>query len=80
MLENMAFRLFLSLAFVSLFLSPTISGYSSDQIKSMCSKTPHPKPCEYFLSNNPNYGPIGNDNDFLKVSLKLALDRALHAD
>lgn len=75
----MTFRLFLSLMFMSLFLSPSVLGYSHDEITSMCSKTPHPKPCEYFLSNNPSYGPIGNDNDFKKVSLKLALDRAMHA-
>lgn len=46
----------------------------------MCSKTPNPQPCEYFLSNNPNYGPMLTEPDFLKVSLKLALDRAMHAN
>ncbi|KAM7478253.1 hypothetical protein LguiA_026466 [Lonicera macranthoides] len=69
--------LFLSLF---LFLSPTIFAYTQYDIKSWCTQTPHPKPCEYFLTQNPNYGPIKQKPDFLKASLKLALDRALNAN
>ncbi|KAL1809259.1 hypothetical protein ACET3Z_026249 [Daucus carota] len=77
----MASHLFLILAFWSLFVSPiVINGYSPKEIIQMCSKTPNPKPCEYFFTNNPNYGPIDNDQDFLKASLKLALDKAMQAD
>ncbi|KAL1807041.1 hypothetical protein ACET3Z_030109 [Daucus carota] len=77
----MASNLFFVIAFWSLFVSPIIIyGYSPKEIIQMCSKTPHPKPCEYLFTNNPNYGPIDNDQDFLKASLKLALDKAMQAD
>ncbi|KAK2978808.1 hypothetical protein RJ640_006770 [Escallonia rubra] len=76
----MALPLFVKLVLVSLFLAPAISAYTPAEIKSWCSQTPHPQPCEFFLSRNPNtYGPIKGKPDFLKASLKLALDRALHA-
>ncbi|XP_059651569.1 pectinesterase 2 [Cornus florida] len=75
----MTFRLFEILGLLLLFLSPIVSGYTATEIKSWCSQTPYPKPCEYFLSHNPNYGPVTKRSDFFKVSLHLALDRALNA-
>ncbi|KAL9665245.1 hypothetical protein QQ045_020659 [Rhodiola kirilowii] len=58
-----------------------VSCYTSAEIKSWCSQTPHPKPCEYFLSQNPNgyQTPIRKKSDFLSLSMKLALDRSLQA-
>ncbi|KAM7512100.1 hypothetical protein LguiB_010975 [Lonicera macranthoides] len=67
------------LLFLSLSLFPSIFAYSPSQVKLWCSETPHPQPCEYFFSQNHNYGPIRHKPDFLKASLKLALDRAMHA-
>ncbi|XP_048132020.1 pectinesterase 2-like [Rhodamnia argentea] len=73
----MAFRPELMiLLFLPLLLSQTISGYSSSDVKSWCSKMPYPQPCEYFLTHNPNQSPINQKSDFLKVSMQLALERA----
>lgn len=63
-----------------LFVSPAISAHSHAAIKAWCSQTPHPQPCEYFLTNNPKYNvPIKRKTDFFKVSSQLALDRCMHA-
>lgn len=75
---------FAFIVFASLFVSPAISSRhsSTSEIQSWCEQTPYPKPCEYFLSHNPNkYGSpiIKGKPDFLKMSLHLALDRAMHA-
>ncbi|KAI5673736.1 hypothetical protein M9H77_14100 [Catharanthus roseus] len=75
---------FLTLIFVSLFVSLAISSsghsHSPAEIKAWCAQTPYPKPCEYFLTHNPKYGsPLKGKPDFLKMSLHLALDRAMHA-
>lgn len=72
---------FLALVLLSFFVSSSISSlHSPAEIKSWCAKTPHPKPCEYFLLHNPKYDlPIKGKPDFLKMSLHLALDRATHA-
>ncbi|GAA0151115.1 esterase [Lithospermum erythrorhizon] len=63
---------------LSIFFSQAFS-YSPSQIKSWCSQTPYPQPCEYFLSHNPKATPIKGKSDFLKISLQLALERAKHA-
>ncbi|CAM8914158.1 unnamed protein product [Rhodiola kirilowii] len=64
-----------------LVYSTFVSGYTSAEIKSWCSQTPHPQPCEYFLSQNPKgyQTPIKKKSDFLSLSMKLALDRSLKA-
>lgn len=63
-----------------LLISPAISGYSHAAVKSWCSQTPNPKPCEYFLIHNPKYNiSIKGKSDFLKLSSQLALDRCMHA-
>nr|XP_016471126.1 PREDICTED: pectinesterase 2-like [Nicotiana tabacum] len=75
----MAVNLVFSLLFVTYFVFPTVSSYS---LKSWCSQTPYPQPCEYFLADhNRKYGVsiINKKSDFRKMSLKLALDRALSA-
>ncbi|XP_027113015.1 pectinesterase 2-like [Coffea eugenioides] len=68
--------------FVTVFVSPAISRQlPPSTIKSWCAQTPYPQPCEYFLSHSPKYGhgyPIKGKSDFLKMSLNLALERALH--
>ncbi|KAG6435660.1 hypothetical protein SASPL_100535 [Salvia splendens] len=71
----------LVLIFLLSFLSasPAISA-SSSAVKSWCSQTPHPKPCEYFLAHNPKYNvSINGKPDFLRLSAQLALDRCMHA-
>ncbi|KAL3536984.1 hypothetical protein ACH5RR_000350 [Cinchona calisaya] len=75
----MAFPLAIFL-FITLFVSPAVSGYPSTSVKSWCAQTPYPQQCEYYLTHNPKYAhPIKGKSDFLKISLHLALDRALHA-
>ncbi|XP_031390042.1 pectinesterase 2-like [Punica granatum] len=75
----MGLQAFMILLSVPLLLSvSTILGYDKGEITSWCTQTPHPKPCEYFLSHNPKGAPIKGKPDFLKLSLKLALDRAEH--
>ncbi|WOG95505.1 hypothetical protein DCAR_0414827 [Daucus carota subsp. sativus] len=73
-------HLLLGLAFVFIFLSPLIYGHSTNEVKNLCSKTPYPKPCEFFLSSEPKYGIIDNDQDFLKALMNLTLDKAMQAD
>ncbi|KAK4269758.1 hypothetical protein QN277_022872 [Acacia crassicarpa] len=51
-------------------------GYSLNEVKSWCSQTPNPKPCEYFLGSKTYNEPIKQKSDFFKVSVDLALDRA----
>ncbi|KAB1209634.1 Pectinesterase 2 [Morella rubra] len=77
---NMALRAILvTLLFASLFLSPTVFGYPTQDIKTWCSQTPNPRPCEHFLSQNPNHSPINQKSDFLKITKQLALERAMKA-
>ncbi|GLT61044.1 hypothetical protein SLA2020_337790 [Shorea laevis] len=71
--------LLLTILFVPLFLSPTIFAHPTEDVKIWCSQTPHPQPCEYFLSDNPSKTPIKQKSDFLKVSKQLALERGSKA-
>ncbi|KAI8027592.1 Pectinesterase 2 [Camellia lanceoleosa] len=78
----MSLQFFILLISLSLLLSPSISGrhHSPSTTKTWCGKTPYPQPCEYFLTHNPKYiKPIKQKTDFFKLSVQLALDRALHA-
>ncbi|KAG6628638.1 hypothetical protein I3843_14G028900 [Carya illinoinensis] len=76
----MALRKLLTLLFLPLFLSTTIFGYSSEDVKKWCSQTPNPMPCEHFLSQKyPNHTPITKKSDFLEISKQLALERATKA-
>nr|XP_043618973.1 probable pectinesterase/pectinesterase inhibitor 17 [Erigeron canadensis] len=56
-----------------------VYGYTKSEIKTWCSQTPHPHPCEHFLSSNSNYGPIKQKPDFVKALLKVTLERAKYA-
>lgn len=69
-----------ALAFLSL-LSPAVSGHSPTDVRAWCSQTPHPEPCEYFLTSDPKYyaRPINKKSDFFKLSVELALDSAMQA-
>lgn len=71
--------LMLLLLVVILSLSTSSYAFTLGDVRSWCGKTPYPKPCEYFLSNNGKNSPIGRKSDFIRVSIKLALERALHA-
>ncbi|XP_028778200.1 probable pectinesterase/pectinesterase inhibitor 17 [Neltuma alba] len=79
-----AFRLFSHkafLLFVPLFLlcSSSVSGYSWNEVKVWCKQTPNPQPCECFMNNNPIHSQkiIKHKDDFLKLSLQVAQERAL---
>ena len=73
------FRLFISLALVPILYSYSAASYSIDDIKLWCNQTPNPQPCEYFLNNNPIHTQklIKHKDDFFKLSLQLAQERAL---
>ncbi|KAL3814934.1 hypothetical protein ACJIZ3_016202 [Penstemon smallii] len=76
----MAPTIILPLVIMSFLISPAVSGYSKSSIKAWCSQTPHPQPCEYYLTHNPKYnGPVKEKSDFFKLSTQLVLDRCLHA-
>ncbi|XP_047975193.1 probable pectinesterase/pectinesterase inhibitor 17 [Salvia hispanica] len=63
-----------------LFLMSFLSTSPAAAVKSWCSQTPHPKPCEYFLTNNPKYKvSIKGKPDFVRAAAHLALDRCMHA-
>ena len=74
----MAVRFFFTLSLV-LYLSPFLLGYSGSDIKTWCSQTPHPQPCEDLLSHNKNLIPITQKSQFFHISTQLALDQAMHA-
>lgn len=75
----MAIEKLVIMLFFPLLLSVGVLGYSQGEIRSWCAKTPHPKPCEFFLGHNPKGTPIKGKSDFLKISLELALERADNA-
>ncbi|XP_028778201.1 pectinesterase 2-like [Neltuma alba] len=59
--------------------SSSVSGYSWNEVKVWCKQTPNPQPCEYFMNNNPIHSQkiIKHKDDFLKLSLQVAQERAL---
>ncbi|XVF22737.1 hypothetical protein REPUB_Repub12eG0196500 [Reevesia pubescens] len=71
--------IFIALFLVSFSLFPVVFGYETNDVKSWCSKTPNPIPCEYFLSHDSKTTTIKDEPDFLKISMQLALDRATRA-
>uniref|UniRef100_A0A803P2R3 Pectinesterase n=1 Tax=Cannabis sativa TaxID=3483 RepID=A0A803P2R3_CANSA len=77
------FSLIIVLALLS--ASPnTVFAYSLEEVKSWCSQTPNPQPCEYYLSTSDfnsyhTHGSIKQNSDFFKISTKAALDRAVSA-
>nr|GMD62430.1 pectinesterase 2-like [Ipomoea batatas]GME18588.1 pectinesterase 2-like [Ipomoea batatas] len=77
-MKNLQF-LFAS-SFLAVFIFTAVSGYSPAEIKSWCSQTPYPQPCEYYLSRSYNNGgQIKDKSDFLKVAKNLALQYAKSA-
>ncbi|KAK6260831.1 Pectinesterase [Theobroma cacao] len=72
-------QIFIAIFLASFFLVPAVLGYGTNAVRSWCSKTPNPQPCEYFLSNDPKNTPIKDEPDFLKISMQLALERAERA-
>ncbi|CAH8266026.1 unnamed protein product [Arabidopsis lyrata] len=76
----MAFRAYIiTFVFLCILVASTVSGYNQKDVKAWCSQTPNPKPCEYFLTHNSNNKPIKSESEFLEISMKLALDRAVLA-
>lgn len=72
-------RFFTLLALVSFFFLPTLS-FSNPYIDWWCKKTPYPEPCKHFLSNNPRHFLPKHKADFRKITIELALERALIAE
>nr|GMD59353.1 pectinesterase 2-like [Ipomoea batatas] len=66
-------------SFLTAFIFTAVSGYSPAEIKSWCSQTPYPQPCEYYLSlSRNNGGEIKDKSDFLNVAMGVALEHAMH--
>ncbi|KAL5728193.1 pectinesterase [Ranunculus cassubicifolius] len=78
----MAFAIFVTLLFLSLFSapSPVTSHKVPPLIKLWCSQTPNPKPCEWFFSQKPGSESIKNKSTFKKMAIQIALDRAVRAE
>nr|XP_043620289.1 pectinesterase 2-like [Erigeron canadensis] len=75
----MQFFSFLAISFTSTFLYG-VYGYTTSDITSWCSQTPHPQLCEHSLiTTKSNYSPIKQKPDFVKALLKVTLERAEHA-
>lgn len=76
-----AFPILITILFIPSLLSSNLaSAYSWNDAKVWCSQTPNPQPCEYFLTNNnptQQQKSINHKDDFLKISLQLAQERAL---
>ncbi|KAL4362006.1 hypothetical protein GQ457_04G039540 [Hibiscus cannabinus] len=73
-------QIFIALIFLlSCSVFPVVLGYKTNDVRSWCSKTPNPVPCEYFLSGDKKTTSIKDEPDFLKISMHLALQRATHA-
>ncbi|MFS7932720.1 putative pectinesterase [Helianthus anomalus] len=70
--------LFLATFLVGLYHS-CVFGDTKSEIISWCNQTPHPQPCQYFLTTNLNHGPINQKLDFVKALLRVTLDHAQHA-
>lgn len=79
LLSQMALRILITVSLVLFSLSHTSFGYSPEEVKSWCGKTPNPQPCEYFLTQKTDVTSIKQDTDFYKISLQLALERATTA-
>ncbi|KZV49999.1 pectin methylesterase family protein [Dorcoceras hygrometricum] len=71
-------RFFAFLALISFFSLPTLS-FSNTYIDWWCNKTPYPGPCKHFLCNKPHHFSPNHKSDFRKLTIKLALERALLA-
>ncbi|XP_076885853.1 pectinesterase 2-like [Bidens hawaiensis] len=59
---------------------PGVYGYTMSEIRSWCSQTPHPEPCEHVLASKRGYGPMKKKDDFIKALLKVTLERATDAE
>ncbi|KAE8662710.1 Plasmodesmata-located protein 8 isoform 1 [Hibiscus syriacus] len=55
-------------------------GIGPNDVGWWCGKTPNPVPCEYYLSNAHESRPIKDEADFIKISMQLALEDAIHAE
>lgn len=73
-------KVFLFLAtFLAGVFHSRVYGYTKSEITSWCSQTPHPQSCEHFLGTSLNNDPIKEKQDFVKILLKVTLERAQHA-
>ncbi|KAL8238475.1 hypothetical protein R6Q59_015042 [Mikania micrantha] len=65
---------------VLLFHYPEVYGYTMSEIRSWCSQTPHPEPCEHVLASKPNSGRMKQKPDFIRELLKVTLEGASDAE
>ncbi|XP_010264200.1 PREDICTED: pectinesterase 2-like [Nelumbo nucifera] len=76
----MALPLILTLVFISFLLSPGYSDHIPPNVKLWCSQTPYPQPCDFYMSHNPRSSGLKRHSDFNRLSMQIALDRALRAE
>ncbi|KAK9143245.1 hypothetical protein Syun_012645 [Stephania yunnanensis] len=76
-------QILLALLLVSLVLVPIFSSATTTPvtIKSWCSQTPFPEPCEYFMADHNQHSlGIKTRVDFDRALMQITLDRALKAE
>ncbi|KAK9102909.1 hypothetical protein Sjap_020163 [Stephania japonica] len=80
-MANKQINLFV-LLLVSLVLVPAFSSATTPvTIKSWCSQTPFPEPCEYFMADHNQHSlGIKSRADFDRALMQITLDRALKAE
>ncbi|KAL5812707.1 hypothetical protein ACOSQ3_027657 [Xanthoceras sorbifolium] len=65
---------------LSSFFNPALSMRSApSNITWWCSKTPHPEPCQYFMSHSRHRFSPKHRSQFRKMMVRLAMDRAINA-
>ncbi|CAM8987667.1 unnamed protein product [Rhodiola kirilowii] len=64
---------FISITTSSLF---TLTLSKSGSINWWCDKTPHPRPCKFFMPSRYHHRPPKHQTDFRTLVLKVAMDRA----
>lgn len=72
-------NLFVVLILFSTTFFTALSKKSSNDINWWCNKTPHPEPCNYFMSHSRHRFAPRHRSDFRKMAVQVAMDRALNA-
>ncbi|PPE01543.1 hypothetical protein GOBAR_DD01422 [Gossypium barbadense] len=65
---------------MSMAVSPTLSSVVTNAMDYWCDKTPNPQPCKYFMRQEPKPLVPKTKSEFRKVAVRIALERALHAE
>ncbi|XP_006367816.2 probable pectinesterase/pectinesterase inhibitor 17 [Solanum tuberosum] len=70
----------LLISFSSLFFPILSINIFDSGINAWCKKTPYPDQCKYFMNHGSYHFAPKNKIDFKKMAVKIALERALHAE